>query len=347
VDGELIAAFSRLGRNDLIDATVSRLQQKILAQPEDLQVVYKAQLGLILQGIGRQQNWLEEAEKQAAGLADPVRQSQVYGKIAVSQKVAGQAAYNQNFVLAEDKIKTVLPSFEQFSGYISLAHDYKKIGNATNAEVAMILAELTLAKLPASRQEEGLVKLLDTAYLLNDAVYINKFSTRIRDAVYRCKASYLNIQSQIQEGSSGNLAKPLANINEADFAAVTNALAALLETEPAAQSSLLNLAQQNLLLVADQERKAVSSGKVARYLARLGRNQEAAALFDQALSSAQAVQNSAQRDAVLISLAVDNARVFSIDNASRVAGLIHDERLKAATQNLIKNAQAVRLLAAN
>ncbi len=345
VISELLTAFSKLGRNDLIDSTINKLNQRIQSQPQEMQAIYKAQLA---SGFGNKQALFDDAEKLALSVPDPVKRSRILSKIAVYQKTAGDIqASNKNFLLAEENLKGITPSFEQFSGYINLADDYAKVGNRTNAEVAMILAELSLTDLNAAKQEEGYAMLLNAAFLMDDTALINKYSGRIQNSAFRSKIAYQSIQSQAKNSTPVNFSKQLSNISDTDYLAVATAFSALMETDQAKQKSFIDSVRQNLLLIQDNERKAVATSKAARYIYRLGMSNEALALFDQALVSAKAIQKTHQQDAVLIILAMDKARLFLSDGADQVAGLISDSQLKSATVDMIKNAQSVKTLISN
>lgn len=348
VDGiaELVAAFSKLGRNDLIDATINKTNQKIRGLPQEEQPAYLARFSLALQKIANNQNFFEDAEKQALSIQDAIKQSQALSKVALYQKNAGQTqGANKNFSLAQEKLVTATPGFEQFSGFITLADDYTKSGNALNAEAAIKMAEFLLDKLEPAKKEDGMAMLLNTAYLANDNLLIRKYSDLIRTPANRFKASYQFIKSQLREGGTASFLGQLSDITDADYSAVATGLAALIEADPEKQKILNTMAQQKVLLIQDTEKKAVAASKVARNLSRQGKDADATALFDQALIFAQAVKNPKQQDAVFILLAMDKARVFQIDGANQIVNLIHDEHLKAEMAQMLKDSLAIKALA--
>jgi hypothetical protein len=190
--------------------------------------------------------------------------------------------------MAQEKLITAPPGFEQFSGFITLADDYTKAGNALNSEAAIKMAEFLLDKLDARKKELGLAMLLNTAYLANDNVLIKKYSDQIRTTALRSKVSYQYIKSQLRDSGSAIFLTQLSDITDADYSAVATGLATMLESDPEKQKILNVMAQQKVLLIQDGEKKAVAASKVARVLYRQGKEADASAVFDQAMVFARA-----------------------------------------------------------
>jgi rubrerythrin len=340
---ELLAAFSSLERTDLIESATVTLTQRIDEQPQELQAIYKVQLAIALQGIGKQNNLLNEAEHLALSLKNPIKQSQALSGIAVYQKSAGQPeTANKFLLLAEEKLRAASPGKQKFSAYLNLAHDYAKLGFTVNAELALTQAENLLAYTNKTNQEHSLAMLLNIAYLSNNGVLSEKYASRIKNSAYRSNASYQNIQSRLKDSRSDDVAEQLAGIADPEYAAVTTALSTFLEIDPARQSSLTSTAQLKLTSIQDNEKKAVATSKVARYFYRLGDEKSALILFDQAFSSAKTIDNTDRKDAVLIVLAMDYAKVFLTGDAERMANLIQAKNARAATFDMIKTIEPVK-----
>ncbi|WP_347988197.1 hypothetical protein [Methylomonas sp. AM2-LC] len=339
---KLVTEYAKLSRQDLINATLTKLNQRIKNQPAEMQAIYSLQLDLALQNITNKKNGLEEGENQAFKLIDPVKQSMVFSKIAVIENTLGNAdAYNKHFSLAQEKLKEAQPSLEQISGFIDLAADYAKVGNSLNAEVSLILAELSLLKLDPVKQEIGLALLLKSAYQINNATYIKKYAELIHSATSRSKTSFESIELQYHDNLSTDVSKQLSYITNPDFSAIATAFSALLEEDPVIQKTLFDTAIKKLSQITDNESKALASSKVARYMYRLGHINPAISLFDEALDLALKLPKDQQQDAVLILLADDKSKVFFTDSANRVAHLIHDETLKSDTLDMLGNITGV------
>ena len=342
VVGDLLYTFAKLNRTDLVDASVKKLQLHIQNQPKEQQAVYKAQLGTILQNLSIQNTELLEAEKLALAVKDPVLKSQALSGIATIQKNAGLTdTANRLLQQSEETLKNAAPNFQQFSGYIHLAHDYIKIGFSVNAELAMTQAENLLPKLSPAQQESGLSQLLDTAYLTNNKILIEKYVAHLKTTNFRSNAIYQGILSQFKTNGGTVDPEDLTHIPEHEYAAVATALAALLETDPNKQNALASNAQLELTAIQDPETKALATSKVARYFYRFGHQKEADILFEQALNSARGLTDTEHKDTLLLALAQDNARVFLLDQARQIAKLIHDNNLQATALDLIKNAQQI------
>lgn len=339
----LLNTFSQLKRHDLIDSTLVTLTQRISEQAQEQQAAYKAQLAIALQGINKKNDFLIEAESIVVHLQDPVKQSQAASGMAVHQKNAGQIeSANKFLLLAEEKLKNAAPGFEKFSGYINLARNYAKIGFFVNAEIALAGAENLLPTLDASRQEQGLGQLLHIAYLTNNSVLSEKYTEQIKSSAYRAKAVYQYVQMQFKQDNTTDISTSLATIADPEYAAVATALSTFLETDTTKQSYLISAAQLKLTRIEDNEKKAVATSKVARYFYRLGNEKEASILFEQAFSLAQKISTPERKDAVLILLATDHARVFLTERAEQLANMISAKHLRSATFDILKNAKAVK-----
>ncbi|WP_394752424.1 hypothetical protein [Crenothrix sp.] len=350
VINELLKAFSKLNRTDLMDSTVNKLNERIHAQPIQQQAVLKAQLASGFQDMVKQKIVLNEAESLAFSLVDPVKQSQAFSGIALSQKTEGKpdsGASDKFLSFAEERLKVAKIDFEKFSGYINLAHDYTKLGLNVRAENAINQAENLLTQFDATQQDQGLAMLLNAAYLTDDSALPEKYVTRIKASVYSSKALYQNIQIRLKENWEGDVTKQLANIKDPDFAAVATALATFIKSVSINQSLLVSTAQLQLTTIQHTENKAIATSKVARYFFRLGNDKEALLLFDHALETARSMPEGEQKDAVLIVLATDSARVFLNDRAEQIASLIDDNSLKTATLDTIKMTQEVKDALAN
>jgi len=161
-------------------------------------------------------------------------------------------------------------------------------------------------------------------------------------SAYRSKALYQNIKWQLQHNTATDAYQQRSAITDVDFAAVARALTAFLETDPGIQKSLIATARQQLSVIAKPENKAIASSKVARYLYRVGNEQEALNLFEQALDLTASIQNSKQKDAALIVLAIDKARVFLDDDAIQIVNRLQDDHFKPALLDMISNAVAIK-----
>ncbi|MGD0958505.1 MAG: hypothetical protein ABSB19_01725 [Methylomonas sp.] len=336
VSAAILTEFFKLGRKDLFDAMLSKLNQRIKTQTPEMQIIDTAQLESALQPIGVGQNWAAEAEREAFNLSDPVKTGLVFSKIAVFEKSAGETeSLNRHLAIAQDKLNAVTPSFEQFSGLINLALDYTKIGNNLNAEVSLILAELSLIKLDAASQATGLSMLLKSAYKINNGAYIKKYADLIHNPASISKASYQSIETQYHDNTDMDVSKPLARITEPGFLSLAMAYAGLLEMDPVMQNIWFDGAEQQLALMADHEARVLACSKIARYMYRQKHINPALNLFDQAGAMAKTIANPQMRDAALVMLASDKARVLLTESAKQTVDLIQDEGLKAAFYKML------------
>jgi hypothetical protein len=343
--GQLVVSFSKLNRKDLIESMINTLNQRIKEQPQEMQARYNAQVATILKDTGKKLAWFNNAETIAASVPDPIKQSFALSGIAVYQNRAGKTQVaSQYFSRAEQKIKSLAPNFEQFSGYINLARDYASIHSNIYAEVVILQAKFLLSTFDAEKHEEGSSMLLDTAYLMDNAALIEQYTQTLKSSAYRSKSVYQTLQAQLKTNAVGDMGKQVSTIDDPDYAAVANATAMFLTAEPAQKKALEIVALQQLMTVKDTINKAVAASKVARYFYRLGNDKEAVPLFSQAFNWAKTIPEKDQKDAVLMILAIDKARVFLPEGANEVAELIAADHLKITTLDTIKNIQAIKNL---
>ena len=184
--------------------------------------------------------------------------------------------------------------------------------------------------------------MLKAAFGINDSLMINKFSGSLQSPNDRSKAAYESIQNLLKENDSTAIDKKLAAIVNADYATVAYATAAYLYSDATQKQTLFDMTQQKIAQIPDNESKAVASSKTARYFYRQGKEKQALAVFDQALSTAQNIENQKQRDGVLYLLAMDKARVFLSDNAEQIVAQINDSQLKTALLNNVNNSKAIK-----
>jgi hypothetical protein len=339
--GDLLTTFSKLGLNDLLEATVKTLTQHIRSQSTDLQAIGSAQLAAKLHELGKSSNLFDESERLALSLRDPIVKSQVLTKVAVYQKMAGQSSAENNLILAEDALKQANTEFRKFSGYIDLAHDFVKMDYHKNTELILTQAEGVLNGLDASQQQNGYAMLLDTAYLTNNSVLIAKYSNLV-SPVYQSKALYQNIKWRLREELFPIITPQQPSITDLNFSSVAKSLAASLESDSGVQKDLLTTAQLHFSQIKDSGNKAVAASKVARYLHRLGREREAINLFEQALNETSLIIDTKQKDAVLIVLATDQARVFLTDNAEKIVSRIRNRHFKSGIDDVINTSKAIQ-----
>lgn len=344
VIGELVAAFAKAGRTDLIEPVVNGAIQDISHQPSELQCVYKAQLAVYLQTVPHKTNLLDEALVQAAAIADPLKQGKALGKIATYQKSLELPQFSNNLAIAQDKTNQANPSFEQIDAYMNLARNYATINDPSNIEVNLLLGEMVLSKMNNSQQEKGLSMLLETAFQVKNQIYIDKFLGQIKDPAIKSEIAYKTLTARLKQKPADDFSKQLEAILEPDFLAVSTALASYSTTDSAKQRAFLADAQQKLATISEIENKALAFAKVGRVANRLGFSQEASSLFEQALNLAKTIPAADKRNAALIILAYDEAHALLIDDARHVAELISDAGLKAGAASMIGNIADIKPL---
>lgn len=344
----LLAQFNRLGRQDLIDPLLSKTIQRIKNQTPALQAVLNLQFGLQHYDANRKLTLITEAEKSAGLIENPVQQARTYAEMAYYQKRSGDVrSSDQYFLLAEAKLAAAEAGAEKIAAYLVLVENYTKSGSGLNAEIAMTQADLLLIQSEASLQKQANLSLLSLAYQLGNSTLIDKYASRIPDKTEQAKANFQTMLEKLKIATPPDFSQQLTALGAADFSAVAAALAAEFEPDAIKQQSLMIDAQHRLASISDNFANLIAASKLARSAQRLGKSEMAAALFEQAVKTAQSLPDKQQADQGLRLTALDQSRVFLTDLAVVTADLIQDEKIKTATLAAINSNQPlVQVLAA-
>jgi len=293
-------------------------------------------LSLSRMGDGEKaQHYLEAAEKLALSLDSPVENADNLARVAAYQaRIDKLAEADANF----RRVNTLVHSFNDkaalLSGYVKLATSYEESGNRGIA--LAILNETLLAtrdQLTEKTEKAKLLQEIAGAYIkLGDAdsamLVVSQLDSGIKDQAFYNLTCELAYADRLYDAMKG-----LDKIQSPEYKSRASALVSRLQHSHPDMGTLWVAMQEKALAsiaqISNPQDQSIVRGEFARYLAHSGQNQASEEWARKALTSAQSIEISQDRDSAYAVLSANLARANQTKLADDTKKLISTPSLAA------------------